>query len=222
MPCLPIVTYSSWRMVEYIDYKAAGNSISSQLGSSCQGNRYGTEKASGMDRPSCTKTHMPGHSPPASKRAGVLDQPSASFALIEAAQLRADGIFSCSHIVKVHNRLSWAMSHKEGMARYMLSLWSPIPTPAPPPPTLWIWNCERARKKNIWQRNPMQKPNSCTYNLVEVSGHNLESFQTSVFRLHTMLILRTSFKPLLYFKYTNISKSHQSLASNKFRSRFSQ
>jgi hypothetical protein len=40
--------------------------------------RYGTETAGGTARPSCTKTHMPGHSPPASsKRAGVLDQPSA-------------------------------------------------------------------------------------------------------------------------------------------------
>ncbi len=38
----------SWRMVVYIYYiTGAGNSISSQLGSSCQGNRCGTEKAEG-------------------------------------------------------------------------------------------------------------------------------------------------------------------------------
>ncbi len=40
-------------MVVYIYYlTAAGKSISSQLGSSCQGNRYGTEKVGGMARPS--------------------------------------------------------------------------------------------------------------------------------------------------------------------------
>ncbi len=39
---------SSWRMVVYIYYvREAGNSISSQLGSSCEGNRYCTEKAGG-------------------------------------------------------------------------------------------------------------------------------------------------------------------------------
>jgi hypothetical protein len=31
-----------------------------QLGSSCQGNRYGTEKAGGTARPSRTKSHLPG------------------------------------------------------------------------------------------------------------------------------------------------------------------
>jgi hypothetical protein len=41
---------------------AAGNSVSSQLGSSCQGNQDGTEKA----RPSRTKSHLPDHSSPAS------------------------------------------------------------------------------------------------------------------------------------------------------------
>jgi hypothetical protein len=46
-------------------YKAAGNSISSQLGSSCQGNRYGTAKVEGTTRPSHVKSQMPGHSPPA-------------------------------------------------------------------------------------------------------------------------------------------------------------
>jgi len=46
---------------------AAGNSISSQLGSSCQGNRYGTEKMGGTARPSHTKTDLPSRSPPASQ-----------------------------------------------------------------------------------------------------------------------------------------------------------
>jgi hypothetical protein len=53
---------SSWRMVVYIYYiTAAGNSISSQLGSSCQGNWYSTEKAGGMAH-SITRTtsHLPG------------------------------------------------------------------------------------------------------------------------------------------------------------------
>jgi hypothetical protein len=55
-------------MILYIYYTtAAGNSISSQLGSCCQGNRYGTEKAGGTARPSRKKTHLPVHSPPASQ-----------------------------------------------------------------------------------------------------------------------------------------------------------
>jgi hypothetical protein len=44
-----------------------GNSISSQLSSSCQGNRYDMEKTGGTARPSRTKSHLPGHSPPASQ-----------------------------------------------------------------------------------------------------------------------------------------------------------
>jgi hypothetical protein len=48
-------------------------------------------------------------------------------ALTWAAQLRADGIYSCCYVVNVHNHPSWAMSHKEGMAWYssrsMPSLW---------------------------------------------------------------------------------------------------
>jgi hypothetical protein len=35
------------------------------MGSSYQGNRQGTEKAGGTARPSHTKSHLPGHSPPA-------------------------------------------------------------------------------------------------------------------------------------------------------------
>ncbi len=38
-----------------------------QLGSSCQGNRYFTEKAGSTARPSRTKSHLPGHFPPASQ-----------------------------------------------------------------------------------------------------------------------------------------------------------
>ncbi len=52
----------------YIYYKtAAGNSISSQLGSSSQGNRYSMEKAGGTALPSSTISHLPGHSSPASQ-----------------------------------------------------------------------------------------------------------------------------------------------------------
>ncbi len=57
-----LVWRSSWRIVMFIqNITSARNSISSQLGSSCQGNRYGTEKAVG------TKSHLLGHSPPASQ-----------------------------------------------------------------------------------------------------------------------------------------------------------
>jgi hypothetical protein len=43
------------------------NSITSQLCSFCQGNRYGMEKAGGMACLSHTKSHLPAHSPPASQ-----------------------------------------------------------------------------------------------------------------------------------------------------------
>ncbi len=57
---------SSWQMVVYVYYiTSARNSISSQLGNSCQGKRYGTEKADCAVRPSRTKSHPPDHSPPA-------------------------------------------------------------------------------------------------------------------------------------------------------------
>jgi hypothetical protein len=52
-------------MVVYIYYiKAAGNSLSSQLGSSCHGNNavYNMEKAGGSARPSRTKSQLPGPS----------------------------------------------------------------------------------------------------------------------------------------------------------------
>jgi hypothetical protein len=38
-----------------------------QLGSSCQGNRYSTEKPGGTARRSRTKSHLPAPSPPASQ-----------------------------------------------------------------------------------------------------------------------------------------------------------
>ncbi len=75
MPSLRDVTHEG--MVVYIYYvTAARNSVRSQLGSSCQGNRYGTEKAGALAR---TKSHLPGHSPPASMAAALLGQPSSLF-----------------------------------------------------------------------------------------------------------------------------------------------
>ncbi len=78
---------STFLYVVYIYYTTvAGKSISSQLGSSCQGNRYGTEKAGGMAHPSRTKSHLPGHSPPASqagRRVGQALWPSASLFIRE-------------------------------------------------------------------------------------------------------------------------------------------
>ncbi len=63
---------SSWRMVVYIYFMTAvGNSVSSQLGSFCQGNRYCTEKAGGTARPPLRKSHLPDHSPTASRRVGL-------------------------------------------------------------------------------------------------------------------------------------------------------
>jgi hypothetical protein len=44
-------------------------------GSFCQGNRYGMEKKDGTARPSRTKSHLPGHSPPA-RQAGRRDGPN--------------------------------------------------------------------------------------------------------------------------------------------------
>jgi hypothetical protein len=70
-------------MVLYFDYiTAAANSISSQLGTSCQGSRYGIVKAGGTARPSRTKSHLQGHSPhpvsQAGRRIGPALLPSAS------------------------------------------------------------------------------------------------------------------------------------------------
>jgi hypothetical protein len=72
-------------MVVYIYYIiAVRNSNSSQLRSSGQGNRYGTEKAGGTASPSRTKSHLPGHSPPASqagRRVGPALSPLTSLAV---------------------------------------------------------------------------------------------------------------------------------------------
>jgi hypothetical protein len=67
MPSLRDVARDRWLFVYIFYIKAAGHSISLQLGSSCQGNRYGTQKAGDTARPSRTKSHLPGHSPPASQ-----------------------------------------------------------------------------------------------------------------------------------------------------------
>ncbi len=48
----------------------------------------------------------------------------------------------------------------------------------------------------ILQHELLLKPNSWTYNFVEVSGHNLESSQTWGFRIQ-MFTFQPSFKPLL-------------------------
>ncbi len=57
-------------------FTAAGNSISTQLGSFCQDNRYCTKKASGSARPSRTKSHLSGHSSLASQAFRRVSQPS--------------------------------------------------------------------------------------------------------------------------------------------------
>ena len=63
---MPFLVNDRWRMAVYIYFIiAARNFASSQLGSSCKGNRYCTEKADGTTRPSRTKLSLRGHSPPA-------------------------------------------------------------------------------------------------------------------------------------------------------------
>jgi hypothetical protein len=55
MTSLRDVAHDEWLCNVYIYHiKAAENSISSQLGSSYQSSRYGTEKAGGTARPSIT------------------------------------------------------------------------------------------------------------------------------------------------------------------------
>jgi hypothetical protein len=66
MPSLRVVAHDGWLRFTAL-YNSSWGSISTQLGSSCQGNRYGTEKAGGMAPPSHTKPHLPGHFPPASQ-----------------------------------------------------------------------------------------------------------------------------------------------------------
>ncbi len=71
MPSLCDVGHVGWLCNVYIYFiTAAENSISSQLGSSCQGSRYGIVKAGGTSRPSRTKSHLPGHSPHPVSQAG--------------------------------------------------------------------------------------------------------------------------------------------------------
>jgi hypothetical protein len=65
MPSLHDIAHDGWLCTFTIT--AAGNSISSQLGSSCQGNQNGRGKEGGTVRPSRTISHLPGHSPPASQ-----------------------------------------------------------------------------------------------------------------------------------------------------------
>jgi hypothetical protein len=61
---------------------SAGNSIILQLGSSCHDNRYSTEKAGGTAHPSHSKSHLPVHSPPASKAGRRVGPSSIAFGLI--------------------------------------------------------------------------------------------------------------------------------------------
>jgi hypothetical protein len=56
MPSLCDVAHDGC-LCTFTNITAPGNSISSQLGSSCQGNRYGIEKAGGTARSSRTKNH---------------------------------------------------------------------------------------------------------------------------------------------------------------------
>jgi hypothetical protein len=77
MPSLRDKTHDGWLCTGCVPLLYNSScSTSSQLGSSWQGNRHGTEKAGVKARPSRTKSHLPGHSPPASQRAALLDQPS--------------------------------------------------------------------------------------------------------------------------------------------------
>jgi hypothetical protein len=68
MPFLREVAHDGW-LGTFTNYfiTAAGNSIISQQGSFCQGNRYGTVKAGSTAYPSRTKSHLPGNSTPASQ-----------------------------------------------------------------------------------------------------------------------------------------------------------
>ncbi len=68
MPSLRDVAQDGWLCNVYIYYiTAAGNSISTQVGSRFKGNRYGTEKVGGTARSTRTKSLLLGHSPPASQ-----------------------------------------------------------------------------------------------------------------------------------------------------------
>ncbi len=69
MPSLRDISYDGWL------WPFTGNFISWQLGSSCQGNQYGTEKAGGTARPSHTKSYLPVTLLQPARWAAVLCQP---------------------------------------------------------------------------------------------------------------------------------------------------
>jgi hypothetical protein len=86
MPSLRDLAHDGWICKFNICITASGNSIISQLGSSCQGNRYGTEKTGGTAGPSHKKSHLPSHSPPVSqagRRVGPALKPLASLVKTE-------------------------------------------------------------------------------------------------------------------------------------------
>jgi hypothetical protein len=71
MPSLLDIAHDGWLCTMYIVFiTAARNSVSSQLGSCCQGNLYVTEKADGTPRPSHTKSCTPAGSLSSSQPGG--------------------------------------------------------------------------------------------------------------------------------------------------------
>jgi hypothetical protein len=68
--CVHLLYNSSWKLIQL----AAWQLLS--------GNRYGTEKAGGPARPSRTKSHAPGHSPPASQAGRRVGPGPLAFGLI--------------------------------------------------------------------------------------------------------------------------------------------
>ncbi len=84
MPSLRDIAHDGCLCTLY-NIAAAENSISSQLGSSYQGNRYCTEKAGITARPSRTKSHLPGHSPSASQAGRRVGPTPLAFCLIGSA-----------------------------------------------------------------------------------------------------------------------------------------
>ncbi len=83
---LPLCVYS-WE-------ESSAIVCSSQFCSSCRSNRYSTEMAGGTARPSRIKSHLPGHSPPASqagRRVGLALQPLASMS-VRQSNARVDFI----------------------------------------------------------------------------------------------------------------------------------
>jgi hypothetical protein len=125
-------------MVVYINYiTAAGNSNSSQLDSSFQGNQDGTEKAGGTARPSRTKSHLPG-----SLSSSQLD------GLTFWASPLAFGLIGYIHTVRrcTYKRPFYFLklieqSYKLAKPQLEINIYDPPtpPTPpSPPPPTNWF------------------------------------------------------------------------------------